>query len=90
MFSQPADQPVQTPAEKQEEFRKLRRLQMILNMTLSVLRQDPALTVDQATDLIANCKSAALAMFPDKESVFDLIYTPRLKRALEERFEHIE
>lgn len=90
MFSQPADQPVQTPAEEQEELRKLRRLQMVLNMTLSVLRQDPGLTVNQATQLIANCKSAALAMFPDKESVFDLIYAPRLKRALEERFEHIE
>ncbi|HEX7287878.1 MAG TPA: hypothetical protein VF532_16940 [Candidatus Angelobacter sp.] len=90
MFSQPAVQPSQTSAEKQEELRKLRRLQMVLNMALSVLRQDPDLTLEKATHLIADCKSAALAMFPGKESVFDLIYAPRLKRAFEERFKHIE
>jgi hypothetical protein len=90
MFSQPADQPIQTLAEKQEELRKLRRLQMVLNMTLSVVRQDPDLTLEQASHLIANCKSVALAMFPDKEPVFDLIYAPRLKRALEERFRQVK
>jgi hypothetical protein len=90
MFSQPAAQPEQTHAEKQEELRKLRRLQMVLNMSLSVLRQDPDLTLEQAGHLIAACKSATLAMFPDKEPVFDLIYAPRLNRALAERFKHIE
>jgi hypothetical protein len=29
---------------------------------------------------------AALAMFPDKELAYDLIYKPRLQRILRERF----
>ena len=31
-------------------------------------------------------KRAALAMFPDKELAFDLIYKPRLQRLMRERF----
>jgi len=81
---------VQTIEEKQDEQRKLRRLQLVLNMTLSVLRQDPHLTFEQANTMIANCKAAALTMFPDKEFAFDLLYAPRLQRALDERFGRIE
>ena len=90
MPSHPEDRPPQTPAEQQEEQRKLRRLQILMSMTLSVLRQDPDLTLTKAHVIIANCKAAALAMFPNKESVFDLIYAPRLQRALEVRFRRIE
>jgi hypothetical protein len=82
------DQPPasQTPAEKQEERRKIRRLQLMVDMVRSVLYQDPDLTPAEASELIANCKTAALAMFPDKELAFDLIYKPRLQRVFMERF----
>jgi hypothetical protein len=76
----------QTPNEKREELVKLRRLQMVLSMTLSVLRQDADLTLAEAKGFATRCKSVALVMFPDKESVFDLIYAPRLERAIRERF----
>ena len=83
-----SDQLTQTPEEKREEIFKLRRLQVVLSMTLSVLRQDGELTLVEAKGLAARCKSVALAMFPDKELVFDLIYAPRLERAIRERFSH--
>ena len=73
-------------AEIAEENRKLRRLQMMMNMVMSVLCQDDDLTVEAAAELIAGCKRAALAMFPDKELAYDLIYKPRLQRLLNERF----
>lgn len=76
----------QTEAEKETERRNLRRLQMMVDMVLSVLSQDPDLTRSEALDMIANCKNAALAMFPDKEFAFDLIYRPRLQRVVNERF----
>ena len=76
----------QTDAEKETERRNLRRLQLMVDMVLSVLSQDPDLNLLQATDLVANCKNAALAMFPDKELAFDLIYGPRLERVMNERF----
>ncbi len=70
----------------EEENRKIRRLQMMMNMVMSVLCQDEDLTVEQAAELVANSKKAALAMFPDKELAYDLIYRPRLQRLMNERF----
>jgi hypothetical protein len=78
--------PGQSAAEKEEERRKIRRLQLMIDMALSVLRQDPALTLAEASEMVVNCRNAALAMFPDKELAFDLIYKPRLQRVLVERF----
>ncbi len=75
----------QTAAEKEEERRQLRRLQVLVGMVSSILSQDPNLTRRRAQCLIADCKNAALAMFPDKELAFDLIYKPRLERVLQER-----
>ena len=59
----------------------------MMDMVLSVLSQDPDLTLEEASEIVANCRNAALAMFPDKELAFDLIYRPRLQRVVEERFE---
>ena len=77
---------MQTEAEKDIERRNLRRLQLMIDMVLSVLSQDPDLTRSEALDMVTNCKTAALAMFPDKELAFELIYRPRLERVVNERF----
>jgi hypothetical protein len=76
----------QTHDELAEEGRKIRRLQWMINMVMSVIAQDPDLTVEQAAEMVANAKNAALAMFPDKEFAYDLIYKPRLQRLMNERF----
>ena len=73
-------------AEVEEENRKLRRLQIMMSMVMSVLSQDPNLSVEEASELCASSKRAALAMFPDKELAYDLIYRPRLQRLMNERF----
>jgi hypothetical protein len=72
--------------EKEEEARKIRRLQLMMSMVLSVIGQDPSLTLEEASELAAGAKRAALAMFPDKELAFDLLYKPRLQRLMRERF----
>jgi hypothetical protein len=72
--------------EMEEESRKIRRLQLMMSMVLSVIGQDPSLTVEEASELAAGAKRAALAMFPDKELAFDLLYKPRLQRLMRERF----
>jgi hypothetical protein len=51
-----------------------------------VIGQDPNLTLLEASELAASAKKAALAMFPDKELAFDLLYKPRLQRLIRERF----
>ena len=72
--------------EKQEEARKIRRLQLMISMVMSVISQDPSLTVEEAAELVAGAKRAALAMFPDKELAYDILYKPRLRRLMNERF----
>jgi hypothetical protein len=70
----------------EDESRKIRRLQLMMSMVMSVIGQDPNLTVEEASELAAGAKRAALAMFPDKELAFDLLYKPRLQRLMKERF----
>ncbi|HET7749438.1 MAG TPA: hypothetical protein VFK81_08665 [Terriglobales bacterium] len=70
----------------EDEHRKIRRLQIMMNMVMSVICQDTDLTIEEASELVANSKRAALAMFPDKEFAYDIIYKPRLQRLMNERF----
>jgi len=58
----------------------------MINMVMSVISQDADLTVEEASEIVANTKRAALAMFPDKELAYDIIYKPRLQRLMRERF----
>lgn len=83
----PGPEPIgQTSEELQDEQRRLRRLQMMVNMVMSVIGQDLSLTVDEASVMVADTRRAALAMFPGKELAYDLIYKPRLQRLMRERF----
>jgi hypothetical protein len=72
--------------EAEAEAKSIRRLQVMMSMVMSVISQDPNLTVEEASELAAGAKRAALAMFPDKELAFDLLYKPRLQRLMNERF----
>jgi hypothetical protein len=72
--------------EGEDEARRIRRLQVMMSMVTSVISQDPGLTIEEASELAAGAKRAALAMFPDKELAYDLLYKPRLQRLMRERF----
>ncbi len=76
----------QTPQELQDEQRKLRRLQIMVNMVMSVISQDMSLTIDEASEMVADTRRAALTMFPGKDLAFDLLYKPRLQRLMRERY----
>jgi hypothetical protein len=73
-------------AEQAEEQRLLRRLQMMMNLVLQTIAQDTSLTIDEASQMIADSRKAALAMFPGKELAYDLIWRPRFQRLMRERF----
>ena len=72
-------------AEIQEESRRIRRLQMMMNLVMSVISQGN-LPIEEASELVASTKRAALNLFPDKELAYDLIYRPRLQRLLREKY----
>ena len=70
-----------------EEERKLRRLQVMMQVLLASIAQDRSMTVDDAAQLVAHTRNAALRMFPDKELAFNLLCRPRIQRAMRERFQ---
>jgi hypothetical protein len=57
----------------------------MVDLTEVVLMQSD-LTLQESLGLMENTKKAALVLFPEKEFVYDLIYTPRFRRIVEERF----
>lgn len=68
-----------------EEEKKIKRLRFIVDLTQAVLMQAD-LTLREAFDLVAGAKNAAAILFPGREHVFDLVYAPRLRRIINERF----
>ncbi len=69
-----------------EESRLIRRLQLMMNLVMQTIAQDGSLTVEEASQLIADAKKATLAMFPDKELAYEIIWRPRFQRVMRERF----
>jgi len=68
-----------------EEETRMRRLKFLVDIIQAVLMQSD-MTLSEALDMAENAKRAALGLFPDKESVYDLVYAPRFRRIIDERF----
>ena len=75
-----------SPEERAEEHKLIRRMQMMMNMVMQVIAQDGSLSINEASQMIADSRRAALAMFPGKELAYDLIWKPRFQRLMRERF----
>jgi hypothetical protein len=73
-------------AERVEEQKLIRRMQMMMNLVMQTIAQDHSLTIDEASQMIADSRKAALAMFPGKELAYDIIWRPRFQRLMRERF----
>lgn len=88
----PLDAPASASAQQhnnaatQEEQRLIRRMQLMMNLVMQTIAQDSTLTLDDASQMIADARAAALAMFPGKELAYDLIWRPRFQRLMRERF----
>ncbi len=67
------------------EDAKLQKLRGITNLTVALLSQADLSLLD-AQKLIAQTRSKALELFPDKGDTFDLIYGSRFRRILAERY----
>jgi hypothetical protein len=64
----------------------IRRLRFLVDLVFATIAQDDSITLDEAWEHVRALKGAAVAMFPGKETTFDLIYLPRFSRLLKERF----
>ena len=68
-----------------EENRKVRRLQIVVDLVMNLLWQTD-MPVEEAATLIAQTRQYALHLFPDKELTYDLIYQSRFRRLLAEKY----
>ena len=68
-----------------EENKKVRRLRFVVDFALQYIRTQE-ITHDDAIAIVEGVKKHALRLFPDKEEAFDIIYAPRFKRVLNEKF----
>ena len=73
-------------AEIEAERKKVRRLQFMMSMVMNVIGQNDRMPIEEASELIASARRAALTMFPGKELAYDLIYRPRFQRLLQEKY----
>ena len=69
----------------QEENRNLLYLRSLVDSALRNIRAR-GFTLEEAEREVGNIRSQALRLFPGKETAFDLIYRPRLQRAINETF----
>lgn len=69
----------------QAEELSVQRLRRIVDLTVALLCQAD-LSLSDAQKLVANARTRALELFPDKGETFDLIYGSRLRRILAERY----
>lgn len=72
-----------SPEEIAEEQRRLDRLRRLSDVTCALLRQ-ATLSREEALALVEQARCEALALFPDKADVFDLVLAPRFRRIVDE------
>ena len=70
----------------EEEARRARRARRAADLTCALLSQTEDLGLGEALGMMADARREILALFPDKEAVFNLVYRPRFLRIVAERF----
>jgi len=68
-----------------EENRKIRRLKMMVSLGLSLISQE-RLSRREAEQIVESIRRTALRMFPGKDTTWEIVYAPRFKRVIEERW----
>jgi hypothetical protein len=72
-----------TNAEIDEESRRIRRLRIVVNLSLSLIAQGD-MPYEEAQELAAAAGRLAEQLFPGTSHVFDLLYRPKFRRLVNE------
>lgn len=70
----------------EEETRRYRRMQFLMDLTLTTIAQSE-MSYEEAWNLIESAKAAALRLFPGEDLAFEMIYTSRFRRLMEEKYQ---
>lgn len=72
-----------TNAEIDEESRRVRRLRIVVNLSLSIIAQGNV-PYEEAQEIAAATRRLAEQLFPGKGEVYDLLYRPKFRRLISE------
>ena len=72
-------------AEVKEEDGRMRRLRRLVDFSMSFIAQS-TLSLDEAGRVVQGVRRQAATLFPGKEETFDLLYAPRFRRLIAEKF----
>lgn len=75
--------PAPTAAQIDEESRRIRRLRIVVNLSLSLIAQGD-IPYSEAQQLVTAARQLAENLFPGKGDVFDLLYRPKFRRLINE------
>ncbi len=68
-----------------EEEKKLKRLRFIVDFASTYIKTQE-ITHDDAIMIVEGVRKHALKLFPGREETFDIVYAPRFRRLLNEKF----
>ena len=74
-----------TESERREEEKRIRRLQRLVDFSLAFIAQTDV-SLDEAQSVVQGVRRHAHLLFPDKKETFELIYTPRFRRLISEKY----
>jgi hypothetical protein len=74
-----------TSGEIREEQKKINRLRFLVDFTISVIYQGH-LPLEEVYRLVEGLKHHCVSLFPGKENTFELIYRPRITRAIRKSY----
>ena len=71
--------------EIKEENKRIRHLRRLVDFSLALIAQSP-MSPDEAQRIVQAVRQQAMRLFPGKEETFELLYTPRFRRLIAEKF----
>lgn len=72
-------------AEIREENKRIRHLRRLVDFSFALIAQS-SMSLDEAHRIVQAVRQQAAILFPGKEDTFELLYTPRFRRLIAEKF----
>jgi hypothetical protein len=74
-----------TEAERKAEEKNIRYLRRLVDLSSTLIAQS-RITLEETQQLVQVVRAEAHRIFPDKKQTFELIYTPRFRRLIAEKY----
>ena len=74
-----------TEEDRREEDRRIRQLRRLVDFSMALIAQSD-ISLNDAQRLVQGVRRRASELFPGKDETFELIYIPRFRRLMSEKY----